>query len=87
VGAHGRATAPSDTEPLSRVKAVLAGLRLASACGEAHKCVAYMERNCDRIRCVEFRAAELCLSSGEVGGDYISYCQVAPRTVLDGMDR
>ncbi len=49
-----------------RFEAVLAALRSASACEEARKCVEYMQRNRDRMRYAEFRAAGLCVGSGVV---------------------
>lgn len=49
-----------------RFEAVLAALRAAAASEEARQCVEYMERNRERMRYAEFRAAGLCVGSGVV---------------------
>ena len=49
-----------------RFEAALAALRTANACEKARQCVAYMERNRERMRYAEFRAAGLCVGSGVV---------------------
>ena len=49
-----------------RFEAVLAALRSAGDCHKASDCVRYMERNRDRMRYAEFRAAGLCVGSGVV---------------------
>lgn len=49
-----------------RFEAVLATLRAASVCEQARKCAAYMQRNRDRMRYAEYRAAGLCVGSGVV---------------------
>ena len=49
-----------------RFEAVLAALRSVGDCPKASDCVRYMERNRDRMRYAEFRAAGLCVGSGVV---------------------
>ncbi|MXY67801.1 MAG: hypothetical protein F4Y47_04495 [Acidobacteriia bacterium] len=49
-----------------RFEAVLAALRSAADSDKAQECVGYMERNRDRMRYAEFRAAGLCVGSGVV---------------------
>ena len=72
---HGRGTAPCSRWSLrvcaaledGRLDDVLAALRQrAETCGEAEKCIGYMERNRRRMRYPEFRKMGLCIGSGVV---------------------
>lgn len=59
------------------IDAILAALRIHSAKDEeARKCIEYVERNCERMRYQEFRAAGLCTSTGVVEAG----CKVAVGT-------
>ena len=60
------AEARCDELESGRFEAVLAVLRSADGSDKAQECVGYMERNRDRMRYADFRAAGLCVGSGVV---------------------
>ena len=49
-----------------RLDELLNALRSAASCEEARRCFEYVERNRDRMRYADFRAAGLCIGSGVV---------------------
>ena len=49
-----------------RLDELLDALRSAASCEEARRCCEYIERNRDRMRYRDFRAAGLCIGSGVV---------------------
>ena len=49
-----------------RLDDLMDALRSAASCEEARRCLQYVERNRDRMRYADFRAAGLCIGSGVV---------------------